>query len=239
MRKNNNFKYQIVFEDIKNDIESGRLKANEKILSEEKIMEKYNVSRVTVRTAFEALEELGLIVRVRGKGTFVHTRVLEKRINNIISFTESNQLVGNQSYSKVLSVQSIKAPLFVMNYLKTSEEETVWAVKRIRFVNNLTALYEESYWVDSTCGEITVENAENSILKMLEGRDVKPYLGKQEIVAMSANGEIAKNLEISENFPILRSTMYFSTKNNLPVFLSVNYYRTDRISVNMTRILED
>jgi len=239
MKKVKNFKYQILFEDIKNDIESGQLKPNEKILPEEKLMEKYSVSRVTVRSALDALEELGLIARIRGKGTFVRSRVLEKRVNNVISFTESNQMVGNHSHSKVLEVSLIKAPLFVMNYLNTNEEEDVWFVRRIRYANTLTALYEESYWVQSTCGEITVEDAGSSILGMLAKRGIKPYIGKQEFVAMNATKEVAGNLEVYENFPILRSTMSFSTINDLPMFLSVNYYRTDRISVNLTRILQD
>lgn len=239
MKKKNSLKYQMLFKELLEDIESGTLKADEKLPSEEKLAEKYNISRITVRSALDALEELNYITRIRGKGTFVKRKVLEKRVNNVISFTESNQMVGNIPSTKVLELKLIKAPLFAINYLNVSEDQYVWFIKRIRYVNNLTVLYEESYWVKETCGDITIEDASNSILIMLRNRGVKPHLGKQEFVAISATGAIARNLEVPENFPILRSTLAISSSTDKPMFLSVNYYRTDRITVTCTRYLQD
>lgn len=239
MKKKDSLKYQMLFKELLNDIESGILKADEKLLSEEKLAEKHNISRITVRNALEALEELNYITRIRGKGTFVRAKVLEKRVNNIISFTESNQMVGNTPSSKVLELKLIKAPLFVVNYLNVNEDQYVWFIKRIRYVNNLTVLYEESYWIKETCGDIAVEDASNSILTMLRNRGVKPRFGKQEFVAISATGVIARNLEVPENFPILRSTLAITSSMDKPMFLSVNYYRTDRITVTSSRYLQD
>lgn len=238
MKKSTEFKYQQVYTDLKKAIEIGELKAGEQLPAEEKLVEKYGVSRVTVRNALDGLTELGLIERMRGKGTFVREKVLEKNMNSPIGFTETNQMLGNISSSKVLEFGLIDAPLSVINYLDVSENEKVWFVRRIRSSNNLVVLYEESYWVESVCGELTVEDSTNSILSKIAERDVYPHLGKQEFVAIGANDEIANHLEVPVDFPILMSKMAFRTKNDQPMFWSVNYFRTDRIAVSYMRKVE-
>ena len=238
MKKSVKFKYQQVYTDLKKAIEIGELKAGEQLPAEEKLVEKYGVSRVTVRNALDGLVELGLIVRMRGRGSFVREKVLEKNMNSPVGFTETNQMLGNVSSSKVLEFDLINAPPFVINYLDVDENEMVWFVRRIRHSNNLVVLYEESYWVESVCGELTTDDSMNSILSKISEQDVHPHLGKQEFVAIGANGEIAKHLEVPSDFPILMSKMAFRTKDDRPMFLSVSYFRTDRISVSYMRKVE-
>ncbi|MFA5570757.1 MAG: GntR family transcriptional regulator [Sphaerochaetaceae bacterium] len=64
-------KHRKVFIDIQTNILSGIWPENTMIPTELELCEMYNVSRITVRRAFEDLEQLGLVRRVRGKGTFV------------------------------------------------------------------------------------------------------------------------------------------------------------------------
>lgn len=239
MNKNNTLKYQYIFNILLKDIKNGKLQPHEKLLPEEKLAQKYNVSRVTVRNALDSLEELGYITRFRGRGTFVRAKVMEKKMSNVISFTQSNQMVGNIPSSKVLGLRQIKAPLAAINYLGIDEDDDIWEVKRIRFSNNLAVLYEESYWVDRICGEITMQNAQNSILSALSERGVDPCYVKQEFVALGATSNVAKNLEVPENFPVLRSTMSFYGDSDEAIFFSINYYRTDRITVTSTRYLHN
>jgi len=231
------FKYQQVYKDLKKAIELGELKSGEQLPAEEKLVEKYGVSRVTVRNALDNLVELGLIERMRGKGTFVKKKVLEKKMNSPISFTETNQMLGNVSSSKVLEFKLIKAPLFVVNYLDVNDD-MVWFVRRIRYANNMVVLYEESYWMESVCGELTIDDAMNSILGKVAQRNVYPHLGRQEFVAIGASDDIAHHLEVADDFPVLMSKMSFRTKDDKPMFLAVNYFRTDRITVSYIRTAE-
>lgn len=64
-------KHQKVFTDIQNKILSGYWPENRMIPPELELCEKYKVSRITVRRALDDLVQLGLIHRIRGKGTFV------------------------------------------------------------------------------------------------------------------------------------------------------------------------
>jgi len=232
------FKYQQVYKDLKRSIEIGELRTGEQLPAEEMLVEKYGVSRVTVRNALDELTNLGLIERIRGKGTFVKSKVLVKKMSNPISFTETNQMLGNISTNKVLEFTLIKAPPFVINYLNVNEDDMVWFARRIRYSNNLVILYEESYWLESTCGKITEKDSIGSILGKLAERGVYPHLGNQEFAAIGANDEIARYLEVSDDFPVLMSKTAFRTKDDRPMFLSVSYFRTDRITLSYSRIAE-
>jgi len=57
------------------EIRSGRLGPGDRIPSEMALAEQFNVSRITSKKALETLEHDGIIVRFRGKGSFVAERV--------------------------------------------------------------------------------------------------------------------------------------------------------------------
>lgn len=64
-------KYALIMDYIKNEIVNGTLKKGDKIYSESTLMEKFRVSRQTVRQAMKRLLEEGYIVTMHGKGSFV------------------------------------------------------------------------------------------------------------------------------------------------------------------------
>ena len=65
-------KYKEICLWIKNRLESGELKPGDKIESEYKLCQEFQVSRQTVRHAIAVLEEEGIIKRYRGSGTYIN-----------------------------------------------------------------------------------------------------------------------------------------------------------------------
>jgi DNA-binding GntR family transcriptional regulator len=63
--------WQQVADDLRAEIQSGRLPAEARLPSESELGIQYGVSRVTVRHAIKALSEEGLVEAVHGRGTFV------------------------------------------------------------------------------------------------------------------------------------------------------------------------
>lgn len=63
--------YQQLAEVIKDQIAAGELVANRPVPSELTLQQAYGVSRDTVRHAFKVLREAGVVVTIRGKGTYV------------------------------------------------------------------------------------------------------------------------------------------------------------------------
>ncbi len=64
-------KYQKLFESLKADILSGRFKPGQKLPSEAALVIKSGASRITVGRAIRELQNIGLVDRVAGSGTYV------------------------------------------------------------------------------------------------------------------------------------------------------------------------
>ncbi|MGV3520344.1 GntR family transcriptional regulator [Luteitalea sp.] len=64
-------KYQVVFDALRRDIESGRLAAGDRVPSEAELVERFGSSRITVGRAVRDLQQQGLVERRVGAGTFV------------------------------------------------------------------------------------------------------------------------------------------------------------------------
>lgn len=80
-------KYQEIYMQLQRDIKSGVFKNGEKLPSETQMIEKYNVSRQTIRRTLSLLEEDGLIQKAHGSGSFVqysHRTLNTKQIAVIV-----------------------------------------------------------------------------------------------------------------------------------------------------------
>jgi len=64
-------KYREIEKDLREEIASGQWKAGERLPGEYILAERYGVAYLTIRQAIANLVEIGVLVRVRGKGTFV------------------------------------------------------------------------------------------------------------------------------------------------------------------------
>ena len=64
-------KYRLVRDRMAEVIEQGNFQPNSSFMTENEAIQRFNVSRITVRQAFDLLEDEGLIYRVQGKGCFV------------------------------------------------------------------------------------------------------------------------------------------------------------------------
>ena len=81
-------KYYVLMEELKEDILSGRIRAGEKLPSENQLSEKYHISRHTVRKALSILSQEGYIVAEHGRGTFCSQRMSHlKKSKNIAVIT--------------------------------------------------------------------------------------------------------------------------------------------------------
>ena len=70
--------YQIVTEGILRVIERGEFSFDQPICTENKLMERYGVSRITARRAMTELENRGILYRKRGVGSFVSRDIYQR-----------------------------------------------------------------------------------------------------------------------------------------------------------------
>lgn len=65
--------YEQLMDHVKNEIINGRIKENEALPSVRALSGELKISALTVKKAYDRLEEEGFVVTVHGKGTFVAT----------------------------------------------------------------------------------------------------------------------------------------------------------------------
>ena len=75
-------KYEIIKQEIKEQIKDNILKPNQVIKSENEMCQCYKVSRVTVRKAIDELCAEGILYRIKGKGCFVREDRKSTRLNS-------------------------------------------------------------------------------------------------------------------------------------------------------------
>src|ERR1700760_1184889 len=68
-------KYRLIFEGLKESILSGEYAQGTRLPSENELVRRFGVSRMTIVKAIKELQQLGLVVRRVGSGTYVTSRV--------------------------------------------------------------------------------------------------------------------------------------------------------------------
>ena len=102
---------EILLRDIK------KMQPDEMITPESMLIERYNVSRTTVRQAIAELITEGYLYTIRGKGTFVADRKVDLvYMNKIESFAEQVRNSGYTPHTKVLEQKKIPASLEAVSY---------------------------------------------------------------------------------------------------------------------------
>jgi len=75
----NEHKYQVVIDWIKQQIAQGKLQKGDRLMPENDLSEKFNLSRQTIRKATGDLVNEGILVRVQGSGTYIGSTVTPKK----------------------------------------------------------------------------------------------------------------------------------------------------------------
>ncbi|SEO86191.1 GntR family transcriptional regulator [Propionispora vibrioides] len=156
--------YQLV-SIIKRNITSAVLKPGDLLPSEVEFMDSYKISRSTVRQAFGSLEEDGLVIRRRGKGTYVAKPKLRRKLDNVYSFSNDMIQQGLKPDSKVIRFANRKVSRDLMKGLKIRDsEENIFEVVRVRMANGEPLLLETTFIPSKFCPYLTKEMLEHDSL---------------------------------------------------------------------------
>lgn len=162
--------YQLVVI-IKRNITGGVLKPGDLLPSELELCDRFGISRSTVRQAFSALEAEGLVLRQRGKGTFVSRPKLKRSLNNLYSFSAEMQGMGLTPASEILAFETIRPTADLVARLHIPEEEQVFKIVRLRRANDEPLMIETVFIPKHICPELNREIlASHSLYKTIRER---------------------------------------------------------------------
>lgn len=184
---------------VKRCLSAGLLKTGDIIPSEAELCKVYNISRSTARQALGALEDEGLIIRQRGRGTFVAEPKLHRRNENIYSFTAEATSMGLSPSSTLVKFDIINSDADVAAKLELHTDNIpVYRFTRIRRVNSIPLMLETSYYPQYIYPKLTRELLEkHSFYSLLYDVGIMPASASDSYEAIILNEEQAELLNCS------------------------------------------
>lgn len=212
-------------------IQSGEWKPEDKIDSENQLMEIFHVSRNTVKKAIEELVQEGRLYRIQGKGTFVSKPRFEQSLGGFYSFSRVLQEKGLNPRDEVLVIQEVYPSTKVRNNLELGEDEQVIEMKRLRFADNDPIVLESSFLPKSIIKdtEILHEVGSSSLYSLLAQRfDVIVVRAREAFEPVLITKEEARLLKTEAGKPaLLLERTAFDTLGK-PVEFCISIVRGDR-----------
>jgi GntR family transcriptional regulator len=225
--------YQQLYRLLRHKIVSGAWAPEQAIPTEMSLMEKYDVSRATVRQALSELVADGLVVRRRGRGSFVAPPSVEQSLVRILSFTEDMQQRGLQPQTRLISARLMPATERLAEKLELQPEEKVARLVRLRLADGEPMSVEDSCLVYRFVPGLLEHDYTRSSLRQILQRQygIRLARAEQTIQAIAADEEMAELLAIEQGAPLLYIERVSYSDYDVPVEHLRLYHRGDRYAL--------
>ena len=222
--------YHQLYELMQDRIRAGQWKPGDLIPAESELVARHGVSRITVRKVLDMLTREGLIVRERGRGTFVAHPRLAHGMMRIVSFTDDMRQRGFTPGTRILFTGLVPAPTSISAALGVAEGEELARIDRLRLADGEPMCVEESFLVHRYLpGILEHDLAARSLREVKqENYGIQWSRASQTIQAAAAPPEIARLLSVKAGAPLLYVERVTRSQDDIPTeFLRV-HYRGDR-----------
>jgi GntR family transcriptional regulator len=143
---------------IQNHIEDGKLLPGAQLPSERELMVQFDISRNTVRLAFDYLLKAGLVYRIPAKGTFVASGKIPRGLYGLSSFSEEMQRLGRKPGARLLDFALITPSPRIAQALRLSPTQQVYKFERLRFADGEPMALNTSYIPVHLCPELSPDD---------------------------------------------------------------------------------
>ena len=216
--------YKKVIDDLKKSIDDGIYNKGDLLPSENDLCKTYNTTRVTVRQALSGLTNMGYITRKHGKGSIVTE---PKKGLGILSFAGVTAGIGDQTLTtQILQKQAKQSwPLDFFHELNTVEiQKGCFFFKRLRLIDNIPVLYEETYITNLSLPRFVDKNLENvSLFKTIkESYNIDITTGEQKIWAVNGDKQVSNLLNVKATEPLVHMKRRLQTTvKDLNIYSSI------------------
>ena len=202
---------------LRRRIQSGEFPLETPLPSEEALGQEYDVSRITVRQALASLERDGLILRRRGKGTFVVEKAISVETPRLTGSMEDLILMGIQTSTKILSTSIIDPPEHIRGKLDLEVSKKVHRIEKVRSVEKDPFSYVINYLPSHIGEKVNMDHLTLKPLLMVleEDLEIRVNGADQTIEATVADALVAPLLDVRVGDPLLKveRTVYDSKAN--------------------------
>lgn len=223
-------KQDMIAQDLAEKIHHGLYCPGDYLPSEHQLTDLYGTSRETIRSALSQLNDLGLIQKIKGKGSIVlDYQKFTFPVSGITSFQELNQKLGMHAVTTVLKNELCTSiPQYFVNRGVDADQPSIY-IERLRMIDHEPVVIDRDFLLTPPIDEIPQKVAENSLYDYIEGElglDIS-YASK-EITVEKADDEVAAQLKLTGDqlVVVVRSLSFL---NDTTLFqLTESYHRPDK-----------
>jgi GntR family transcriptional regulator len=223
--------YARIEETIATEIAQGEYRPGDQLPTEDALLQRFQVSRITVRRAIQNLVRRGLLEIRRGLGTFVLSPRIEAELTRLTGFVEDMNAAGRKATARVLSQSIVAASARVAEHLQLAKGTKVMQIKRVRLAGGLPISFDETYLLLPLGKQIVRNDLRlHPIFTLLEEEyGVQLVEADYELEAVIATKAIADALQVRVGSPIFQIERTSMTTGNQPIDYEVLSYRGDLV----------
>lgn len=222
--------YQQIKQQVRQAIVRGEHQPGDRLPSEPELMQRFGVSRITVRQAIGDLETEGLVVRRHGRGTFVVAPPIAHDLLRLTDFDEDMRAAGLSPATRVLAHRQIAAPPLIAGALELAPNTPVDQIDRLRLANGQPVALDVT-WLPAAYATL-LERADlerETILQYLETRyQLTVEQGDLTISAAGATTDQARWLDVPVGAALLSVVRLARLGGGQPLYRQARWYRPDR-----------
>ncbi len=214
-------------------VEDGRLTTGDQIENEVALAVRLGVSRPTVRRAIQELVAKGLLVRRRGVGTQVASRMVHRRAE-LTSLHDDLVREGREPRTTVLDLQPQVQDSRAAAALALEPGTPVVLVERLRSAGDVPLAVMRN-WLPPRFADLRRDELEASgLYTLLRARGGRPHVARQEIGARTSTPREARLLATRRSAPVLTVTRRAFDAAGSVLELGEHCYRSDSYTLEVT-----
>ena len=215
---------------LRDEISNGAFPTGSRLPGENRLAQSFDVSRVTVRKALEALASDGWIEKRLGAGSIVLKRSSEDQALAADMASLMPQIVemDRTTTARLLAFSYGAAPASVASALNLSHGAKVQTAVRVRSARNRPFSHLTTYVPEDIARSYDeADLASQPLFRLLERSGVRIDGAQQSVTAALATPDVAEALAVSEGSPLLslRRTVWDATGQGVEYLAAL--YRPD------------
>ena len=216
---------------LREAIESGTFAPGTQLPPEMELVNRLGVSRTTLREALRSLENLSLIERRRGLGTYVTSAPIVKDLSINFGISEMVRQAGMEPGTLFSEELEEKATGAIAKALQLDEGDPVLSFSRVRSANGRPVVWS----IDIIPLSLVVKDEmrsfhpkKESLYEFLQSRlGIRVTRGSAELRPIIAQRDVASKLQIKRGTPLMLITQTDYDQSGRPVLHSIEYHLPD------------
>jgi GntR family transcriptional regulator len=207
------------------DLIDGRLVVGTKLVNEQELASRFDVSRLTVREAVSALATAGYLERRHGSGTYVVGLPGPRHaLDATLSYTHMIEEAGMKAGLQVLSVESRPATNEESRELGLKTGEMVRCLERLRTANRRPVIYSVDVMPELCVSAIPNRSFSRSLYDVLSRFDHPVINAHAVLLPVTADRRLAALLDVKVGAPLLQINEVDFTRNAQAIVMSSEWH---------------